>query len=95
MPLDGADPLPAPEAGCLYLLDDRQPCGCAQQLGSPYCKLHHALCHVIPGSRAEQSYIDEIEIAAAFVGRRVVKGITPECPPQRFMRALDKRQRRR
>ncbi len=97
MPLDGADPLPALlDAGCLYLLEDRQPCGCARQFGgSPYCRLHHALCHLAVGSRAEQSRIAEIEIAAKFVGGRLGRRAPLGIPPSRFMRALDARLRKR
>jgi hypothetical protein len=95
MPLDGVDPLPAPiKVGCLYLLADHQPCGCARQLKSPYCGLHHALCHIVAGSPAERSRLAEIETAAEFVGGRVSRA-TPRVPPQRFMRALDERQRKR
>ncbi len=95
MPLDGADPLPALlDAGCLYLLEDRQSCGCDRQLGSPYCRLHHALCYLAVGSRAERSRIDEIEGIGQFIGARVAKK-SLRVPPIRFMRALDARQRKR
>ncbi len=97
MPLDGVDPLPTPKAGCLYLLDSphpyRQSCGCARQAGSPYCVAHHALCHVVAGSRAEKRLLAEIEVVAKFVGGRVERK-NPRVPPQRFMRALDERQRK-
>ena len=94
MPLDSVDPLPAPlKAGCLYLLEDRQACGCTRQSGgSPYCQPHHALCHIIPGSRAERSRIVEIERIGQFVGARVAKK-SLRIPPTRFMRALDALQR--
>jgi hypothetical protein len=95
MPLDGVDPLPAPNGGCLYLLENRQACGCTRQSGgSPYCFDHHALCHLVPGSQAERSRFAEIARAAEFVGGRVSRA-APRVPPQRFMRALDARQRQR
>ncbi len=95
MPLDGVDPLPVPKRGCLYLLDNRQACGCTRQSGgSPYCFDHHALCHLIPGSRAEQSRIVEIDRIGQFVGTRVAKK-SFRIPPTRFMRALDALQRKR
>jgi hypothetical protein len=95
MPLDGADPLPAPlNAGCLYILDDRRSCDCARQFGgSPYCAAHHALCHLAVGSRAEQSRISEIEDIGRFIGARVAKTAL-RIPPTRFMRALDARRKR-
>jgi hypothetical protein len=93
MPLDGVEPF-APEPGCLYLGNLSLPCGCAQQLGSSYCAVHHALCHVVPGSRAELACIAEIEIAAAFVGGRLSRFSPVGGPPGQFMRALDARQRR-
>lgn len=96
MPFDGTAPLLAPiNAGCLYILDDRQPCGCARQFGgSPYCGPHHALCHVVRGSLAEQSRIVEIERVGQFIGARVAKK-SLRIPPRRFMRALDARLRKR
>jgi hypothetical protein len=95
MPLDGADPLPAPpKAGCLYLLDDRRPCGCSRQSGSSYCAPHHTLCHLVRGSRAELSHIAEIETAARFVGARIARK-SLRIPPTRFMRALEERLRKR
>ena len=95
MPLDGA-PLPLPfKAGCLYLLDDRQPCGCSRKHRSPYCALHHALCHIVAGSRAERSRVAEIDTAAEFVGGRVGATRGDGGPPGRFMRALDALQRKR
>ncbi len=97
MPLDGAHPLPAPlDAGCLYLLKAGPPCGCTRQPGgSPYCAQHHALCHLVPGSRGEIARIAEIEIAAKFVGGRLGRRAPLGIPPSRFMRALDARLRKR
>lgn len=95
MPLDGADPSSAPvEAGCLYLDDDMRPCGCLRRPRSPYCPKHHAVCYVAEGSQSERKRLAEIDSAAEFVGGRVARA-SPRVPPQRFMRALDERQRKR
>ncbi len=95
MPFDGAYPLLAPfKAGCPYLLQDRQACGCERKQRSPYCAAHHALCHVVQGSRAERSRLSEIEVVAKFVGGRAELHRFRRGPSDRFMRELNSRLRK-
>jgi hypothetical protein len=58
--------------GCAYLIDDaagRHNCSAPQQLHSPYCAHHHAICYVALGSWRERRRLWWFEKLADKVGK--------------------------
>src|ERR1700730_14827490 len=52
------------DTGCTFILgegDVRQICGTPCKPASPYCRRHHALCHVAYGSAGESNRLREVE----------------------------------
>jgi hypothetical protein len=56
--------------GCRFLFDDISQCGRRQRPGSSYCPMHHRLCHLQLGSRAEAARLSEDQAYVEFVERR-------------------------
>jgi hypothetical protein len=83
------------DGGCAFILDGgaaglrvcRVPC----RPGSPYCREHHALCHLPPGSTAERRQLREIEALADAVGGR--QGRPARSPPAALLRRLTRLER--
>lgn len=83
----------AEDAGCAFVLSDAGPasgafaqCGAPAQPGSPYCRPHHALCHLPSGSVAERRQLREIAALAKVVGGR--QGRSALGPPEMLLRRL-------
>ena len=58
--------------GCAYLIDDaagRHDCGALRRPCSPYCAEHHAICHVVIGSRSETRKLWWFEYLADKAGK--------------------------
>ena len=56
---------PAGDNGCAYIVENGRvaPCGEPALPGSSYCLVHHELCHLPRGSKAETTEIREIDRA--------------------------------
>ena len=85
--------LPWPEhrddPGCAYILGEAGPsrtCGALRQPGSPYCRDHHAACHVGCGTTEETKRLREVEMLANAVGGRRARGGEPS---RRFLNRLE------
>jgi hypothetical protein len=83
------------EDGCAFIVGDFRPraaldaaCGAPRRANSPYCSLHHALCHVDVGSRAERRRLREIEALAKAVGGRYCR--PSDLPTDRVLRLLER-----
>ena len=79
------------EMSCAYILDAcdaRQICGAPLRLDSPYCLEHHALCHIDPGSVAENARLREAEALATAVGGR--RSRASGGPSRQFLRRLER-----
>lgn len=79
---------------CLYVVDDprgRRFCGSPRRQSSSYCPLHHSLCYIVAGSKAESKRLREVEaLASAVGGRRAQPG---EGPSRRFLARLERAMR--
>jgi hypothetical protein len=78
-------------SGCAYpLTGGSQPAsyGAPCRPGSSFCADHHALCHVLPGSRAEDRELAEEEALARAVGGRLGRDLRE--PPEALLRRLDR-----
>jgi hypothetical protein len=75
------------DEGCAYILDGGGTCGAVLRPGSPYCAVHHALCHVPEGSSGERRRLREAEALACAVGGK--QGGAGRAPPDRFLRRLE------
>src|ERR1700736_3713141 len=78
---------PASDEGCAFILDGGGRCGAARKRGSPYCRDHHALCHVAEGSIREQRRLRKAEALASAVGGR--QGRPARTPPEPLLRRLE------
>jgi hypothetical protein len=83
------------DGGCAFVIDDPDPtargvnfCGAPRELGSTYCRRHHALCRLPRRSLAERRQLREIEALAEAVGGRQGRG--GRQPPPRLLRRLDR-----
>jgi hypothetical protein len=79
------------DSGCAYPLAEGVPpasCGATRRPGSSFCAEHHALCHVSPGSWAEDRELAEEEALARAVGGRL--GGDLRAPPEALLRRLDR-----
>jgi hypothetical protein len=73
--------------GCAFILDEGGICGDGRRPGSPYCEVHHWLCHIPSGSTGEERQLREAEVLASAVGGR--RGRLTRMPPDRFLRRLE------
>jgi hypothetical protein len=85
-------------ADCAYVLPDGgavagrvQLCGAPRQSGSAYCPEHHALCHLLAGSAAEQRQLRAIAALAAAIGGK--QGRAAPTPPAPLLRRLKRIER--
>jgi hypothetical protein len=76
------------EEGCAFPFDDADSekpaarfCGAPRRPGSAYCAIHHAICHLAPGSAAQLRRLRVIEALADAAGGRLGR-ITREPPPE-------------
>ena len=78
------------ESGCMYLLDEsdgRRICGAPPKAASPYCPVHHSLCHAAYGSEAEADRLREVEAIAKVVGGRRSRDAVG--PSRQFLKRLE------
>lgn len=77
--------------GCAYLIDGargREICGAPRRASSPYCPLHHSVCYIPCGTRAEAKRLREVEtLASAVGGRRAKQHVAPS---RRFLERLER-----
>jgi DNA-binding winged helix-turn-helix (wHTH) protein len=61
------------EIGCAYIVDEPVPhnCGAPLRVGSSYCRGHHRICHLAPGSKRESRKIAYIERLGASIGGKI------------------------
>ncbi len=77
--------------GCAYILTRGEVCRAQRRPASPYCEVHHALCHLAPGSSGERSELLKIEALATAVGGR--RAGAQFGPSARVLRQLESRSR--
>jgi hypothetical protein len=73
--------------GCAFILDSGGACRAGRQTGSPYCPVHHALCHLAGGSPGERRRLREAEALASVVGGK--RGRPARMPSDRVLRRLE------
>lgn len=68
------------EDGCAYLVQNGhlKPCGRPARKGSSYCREHHEVCHLAPGSLAETRKLRVIARIAATREARIPHEILPK-----------------
>jgi len=79
------------EMGCAYILDEgdgRKICGIPCRTASPYCRQHHARCHVAYGSDGEADHLREVEALAKAVGGR--RSRAGGGPSRQFLKRLER-----
>jgi len=75
------------DEGCAFILTEAGCCGAPRRPGSSYCQEHHALCHLVEGSRRERRRLREAEALASAVGGR--QGRPARLPPDPLLRRLE------
>ena len=78
------------DRGCAYVVDGadgRRSCGAARRPSSSYCPLHHSLCYITTGSKAETDRLREVEALASAVGGRRAR--RREGPTRHFLKRLE------
>jgi len=78
------------EPGCAYIFHEcgaGRTCGAPLRASSPYCPVHHALCHVAPGSEAAAGRLRAVEALASAVGGR--RSRIGGRPSRQFLRRLE------
>jgi hypothetical protein len=76
------------DLGCVFILDESRTCGGPCKEASPYCRKHHALCHVAYGSTGESKRLREVEALAKAVGGR--RSRADGGPSRQFLRRLER-----
>ena len=83
------------DLGCAFILNEgdvRQIiCGTPCKPASPYCPRHHGLCHIDPGSVAENARLREVEALAKAVGGR--RSRAAGGPSRQFLKRLERMSR--
>jgi hypothetical protein len=75
------------DEGCVFMVAEGGCCGAPRRPGSSYCREHHALCHLVEGSRGERRRLREAEALASAVGGR--QGRPAREPPDPLLRRLE------
>lgn len=78
--------------GCRYIGEEGAVCGAGRQAESPYCPVHHALCHIRNGGAEARRMKREAEALAKMVGGR--QGDRARRPPDDFLKKLERVTRR-
>jgi hypothetical protein len=88
VPLTGNDS--NEDLGCAFVVDHAEGmrmCGDRRRFSSSYCPLHHALCHIPNGSKAEIKRLREVEALARMVGGRRARQAGE--PSRQFLEKLE------
>ena len=79
------------DPGCRYVVDEpegKRSCGSPRRQSSSYCAIHHSLCYIVAGSKAESVRLREVETLASAVGGR--RAQQSEGPTRRFLARLER-----